>query len=51
MKDETGGDARLILRRAVHMRVDAVDLKDANSNKRRNVPIKAAAESASPRSA
>ncbi len=50
MEDDSGGDARLILRRAVQMRVDAIDLKDANGHKRSDVPVKAAAEGAGPRS-
>jgi len=48
VEDDAGGDARLILRGAVQVGADAIDLKDAKGDKRSHVPVEAAAQSAGP---
>src|SRR5438034_1892970 len=51
MKHDTSGDARLILRRAVQVRVDAIDLKNPNRDERSHTPVDATAHRACPRRA
>ena len=51
MKHDARGNARLILRGPVQVRVDAIDLEDANRDERSHTPVDATAHRACPRCA